>query len=66
MGGAITLLLLFAIMACYRVNFTFVLVKHCSPVMADGLTGCHLVGGHPFLVIVSYRLVTTIPFHIEM
>jgi len=42
------------------------LVKHCSPVMADGLTGCHLGGEHPFLVIVSYRLVTTIPFHIEM
>jgi hypothetical protein len=42
------------------------LVKHCSPVMADGLTGCCLDVEHFFLVIVSYRLVTTNPFHIEM
>lgn len=42
------------------------LVKHCSPVMADGLTGCRLGVEHLSLVIVSNRLVTTNPFHIEM
>jgi len=50
----------------YSLYLPLSLVKHCRPVMADGFRGCFLVVEHPFLVIVSYRHVTSTPFHIEM